>query len=507
MTTVSGDAARTDATAATWPARSALLTDLYELTMAQGYWASDRAEVEAVFNVIFRRTPFGGGFAVACGLDDALDRLEAFAFTADDLAYLAGLNGTDLRPLFRSRFLDYLSTFRLRLDVDAIPEGTVVFAQEPLLRVRGGLLAAQIVETTLLNAINFPTLVATKAARIVLAADGTAVIEFGLRRAQGPDGGLTASRSAYVGGAAGTSNVLAGRVFGIPVRGTHAHSWVLSFDSEPEAFRAYAAALPNDTVLLVDTYDSLEGVDNAIEAGLQLRAAGHELDGIRLDSGDLAYLSREARARLDAAGFQHTQILASNDLDEETIESLRLQHAPIDAWGVGTNLVTADGQPALGGVYKLAAIRGDDGGWRHVLKVSEQPDKTTVPGILGVRRYYDENGRAAGDAIIDELTPPADPIVIVHPSLAHRRKRLAGDWRHEDLLVPVMRSGKRLAASPPLAELRARTHESLAVFDPAVLRRVNPHAYPAGLESALHRRREKLIDEELTTERRPTEAS
>ena len=483
------------------PQRSALLTDLYELTMAQAYWLAGRAEIEGIFSVSFRRAPFGGGFAVACGLEDALDRIERFAFTADDVAYLATLRAPDGTAVFETEFLDYLAAFRISLDVDAIPEGTPVFPFEPLLRVRGGLLEAQIVETTVLNALNFATLVATKAARIVLAAGDAPVVEFGLRRAQGADGGLTASRAAYIGGCAGTSNVLAGQRFGIPVRGTHAHSWVLSFDSEVEAFRVWAETSANASVFLVDTYDSDRGTEHAIDAGRRLREEGHELQGIRLDSGDLAYLSTEARRALDAAGFPDAKIMASNDLDEETIESLRLQNAAVDTWGVGTRLVTADGQPALGGVYKLAAIRRDDGTWRHVLKVSEQPDKTTVPGIVSVRRYYNEAGMAAGDAIVDELTDPARPLLIIHPSAPHRRKRLEDLPEHEDLLQPMLRAGRRVTASPSIEAIRARTRASLARFDPAVLRRVNPHAYPAGLESGLHARREALIEEVLATER------
>ena len=479
------------------PRPPALLTDLYELTMAQGYWATGRAEVEAVFQLFFRSEPFGGGYALVAGLEPALDYLERLRFEPDDLEYLATLRGGDDQPIFRAEFLEFLAGFRLALDVDALPEGTVAFAHEPLLRVTGGLLGAQLVETALLNLVNFATLVATKAARIVRAAGGGQVIEFGLRRAQGPDGGLTAARAAFVGGAVATSNVEAGRRFGIPVRGTHAHSWVLSFDSELESFRAYAEALPNNVVFLVDTYDTLSGVDHAVEVGRSLRAQGHDLIGVRLDSGDLAYLSQQARRRLDAAGFEGAQILASNDLDEETIESLREQDARIDAWGVGTRLVTADGSPALGGVYKLTAIRDNWGAWRHVIKVSEQPAKTTIPGIVGVRRYYDERGIAAGDAIHDELTEPATPVLIIDPASPYRRKMLRDEWEHEELLVPVMRGGRRLAPSPSLPEVQARAKASLARFDPAVLRRVNPHSYPAGIESALHARRERLIDEAL----------
>ena len=379
------------------PAGSALLTDLYQLTMAYGYWHAGRAEREAAFHLYFRTAPFAGGYAVACGLDAAADYLAGFRFTPDDCAYLAELRGADDGPLFSAPFLDHLLGVRLTLDVDMVAEGELVFPNVPLVRVRGPLLQAQLVETALLTHVGFPTLVATKAARVCGAAREDEVLEFGLRRAQGPDGGLTASRAAYVGGCAATSNVLAGRRYGIPVRGTHAHAWVMSFDSEPEAFAAYAAALPNNCVFLVDTYDTLEGVRNAVRAGAALRAAGHRLLGVRLDSGDLAYLSREARRLLDGGGFPDARVLASNDLDEHLVESLKQQGAAVAVWGVGTRLVTADGAGALGAVYKLTAVRdapgaGDPeagGAWRPRVKVSEQAAKTTTPGVLQARRYRD----------------------------------------------------------------------------------------------------------------------
>src|SRR5437016_3987198 len=292
----------------------ALLTDLYELTMAFGYWKSGTADKEAVFHLIFRQPPFGSGFTIACGLAAAIDYLRDFHFTPEDLDYLASLTGRDKLALFDRRFLEYLGKLRFACDVDALPEGTAVFSQEPLLRVQGPILQAQIVESALLNFLNFQSLIATKAARICLAARGEPVIEFGLRRAQGVDGALTECRAAYVGGCAGTSNVLAGKLYGIPVTGTHAHSWVMSFDSESEAFAAYAEAMPNNCIFLVDTYDSLEGVRRAVEIGKELRRKGHELAGIRLDSGDLAFLSIEARKILDAAGFNNAAIVASNDL-------------------------------------------------------------------------------------------------------------------------------------------------------------------------------------------------
>src|SRR4051812_31775348 len=366
------------------PAGSALLTDLYELTMALGYWREGRMEQEAAFHLYFRTAPFRGGYTVACGLEPALEYLEALRFTEEDLAYLATLRGADGLPLFPREFLGFLGAMRLALDVDMVAEGTVVFPNEPLVRVRGPLLQAQLVETALLTHIGFPTLVATKAARMCLAADGGDVVEFGLRRAQGPDGGLSASRAAYIGGCSSTSNVLAGQRFGIPVTGTHAHSWVMVFDDELEAFTAYAEALPNNVVFVVDTYDTLDGVRHAIEVGRRLRERGHRLLGVRLDSGDLAYLSVEARRLLDAAGFTDTAILASNELDEHVITSLRQQGAAITVWGIGTRLATAFDQPALGAVYKLTAVRDAGGAWVPRVKVSEQAAKTTTPGVLQV---------------------------------------------------------------------------------------------------------------------------
>ena len=356
-----------------------LLTDLYELTMAHGYWKLGRAETESVFHLYFRRTPFAGGYAIAAGLEEAIAYLKRLRFDADDVAYLATLTGSDDRPLFDRGFLDYLSKLEFTCDVDAIPEGTAVFANEPLVRVRGPLLQAQIVETALLTILNFSTLIATKSARICQAAQGEPVLEFGLRRAQGIDGGLTASRCAFIGGAVATSNVLAGRLLGIPVRGTHAHSWVMSFANEADAFNAWAEVSPNNCVFLVDTYDTPQRRPPAASVGQKLKARGFKMFGVRLDSGDLAYLSIEARRILDDAGLHDSAVLGTNDLDERTIESLKTQGAKINVWAVGTNLVTAADQPALGGVYKLSAIRESDGSWRQPLKASETPGQGIVP--------------------------------------------------------------------------------------------------------------------------------
>ncbi len=473
----------------------ALLTDLYQLTMACGYWKSGRAEREACFHLSFRRNPFGGGFAVACGLGPAIEYIENLRFQEDDLEYLAGLAGNDGAPLFEPGFLDHLRRLSFRCDLDAVPEGTVVFAQEPLVRVTGPLPAAQLLETPLLNLINFQTLIATKAARLRLAAGDDSILEFGLRRAQGIDGGLAAARAAYAGGCDGTSNLLAGKVYGIPVKGTHAHSWVLSFDSELEAFAAYAEALPNNCVFLVDTYDTLEGVRHAVEVGRRLRERGHEMIGVRLDSGDLAWLSREARRLLDEAGFPEARVLASNDLDETLIAELKRQGAAIDVWGVGTRLVTAFGDPALGGVYKLTAVREPGGEWEDRVKVSEQAAKTTNPGIQQVRRFR-LGGEFTGDVIYDELRGlPAEP-TMVDPLDMTRRKAIPPGAEGEDLLVPVFRRGVRVYEPPDLEAIRRRVREQLGRFHGGVKRFVNPHRYPVGLELGYFERRTRLILEE-----------
>ncbi len=470
----------------------ALLTDLYQITMAYGYWRSGLADRGAAFHLTFRGNPFNGGFTVACGLHDVLDFFRDLRFAESDLAYLAGLRGNDDRPLFEAAFLDYLLKLRFALDIDGIPEGTVVFPHEPLLRVTGPILQAQLVETPLLNLINFQTLIATKAARVCQAARGEPVLEFGLRRAQGIDGGLAASRAAYVGGCHGTSNVLAGKLFGIPVKGTHAHSWVMCFDDEPEAFEAWADAMPNNCVFLVDTYNTIEGVHHAVRVGQRLRQRGHEMIGIRLDSGDLAYLSIEARRILDEAGFPKAQILASNELDEHVITSLKDQGATIGVWGVGTRLVTAYEQPALGGVYKLTALRNAAGAWEHKIKLSEQTAKTSIPGVLQVRRFM-SGGECIGDAIYDTTLGTGDGCTLIDPMDMTRRKKIAPATLHEDLLVPVLRSGQPVYEMPAIEQSRRRSYDQLAMFHAGIKRFVNPHQYPVGLEAKLFDLRTELI--------------
>ncbi len=473
---------------------SPLLTDLYQLTMAYGYWKTGTHQSEAVFHLFYRKQPFAGGFAIACGLADVVAYLRDFAFTDDELSYLGMLAGNDRRPLFEPGFLDYLRTLRWMGSLDAVPEGTPVFPQEPLLRVQGPLLQCQLIETALLNFVNYQTLVATKAARVCLAAQGDPVIEFGLRRAQGPDGGLTASRAAYIGGCAATSNVLAGQLFGIPVRGTHAHSWVMAFDSERDAFAAYARALPNNAIFLVDTYDTLDGVQHAIEAGRVLRDRGFELGGIRLDSGDLAWLSIEARRLLDAAGFPKAAIVASNDLDEATIASLKQQGARINTWGVGTKLVTGGDQSALGGIYKLAAVRDPSGRWHHKVKLSEQTAKISTPGIQQVRRFR-RDGEFIGDMIFNLDGPPDPGRTIVDRQDSTRRKNIPANADSEDLLVPIIHHGRVVYQSPAIDTIRERTKTQLASLHETRKRFLNPHEYPVGLSPDLHDLKTHLVQE------------
>jgi nicotinate phosphoribosyltransferase len=471
-----------------------LHTDLYQLTMAQAYQASGIGREEACFHLYFRENPFGGGYTVAAGLQQALEWIESWRFAEKDVEYLAGLLGNDGKPLFHREFLDALGTMRLTCDIDAVPEGTVVFPREPLVRVTGPIMECQLVETALLNIVNFQTLVATKAARVVHAAAGDPVVEFGLRRAQGPDGGLSASRAAYVGGCAGTSNTLAGITFGIPVSGTLAHSWVMAFDSEIEAFEAYARVMPNNCVFLVDTYDTLQGVANAIEVGRRMRERGHEMGGVRIDSGDLAWLSRKARAALDEAGFPDAKIVASNELDEHLIASLKEQGAAVDVWGVGTKLVTASDQPALGGVYKLSAVRvPGSAAWTPRIKLSEQTIKVTTPGVLGVRRYRKADGTLAGDMVHDVSQAFDVPVEMVDPADGTRRTIYAPDAPAQELLVAVVRHGERVCDSPALVEIRKRTMEGVSELDDSHLRFLNPHTYKVGLARDVYNVREAMI--------------
>ncbi|HEY4242278.1 MAG TPA: nicotinate phosphoribosyltransferase [Kofleriaceae bacterium] len=469
----------------------ALLTDLYQLTMAYGYWKAGSSEREAVFHLTFRRPPFGGGYAIAAGIAPAIEYLRRLRFTDEDLAYLATLVDGEQQPLLPAPFLAYLRDLRFTCTVDAVPEGSVVFAHEPLIRVRGPIAQAQLVETALLTLVNYQTLVATKASRIAAAAKGAPVLEFGLRRAQGIDGGLGGSRAAYIGGCAATSNVLAGKELGIPVRGTHAHSWVMFHAGELEAFQAYARSLPGNCTFLVDTYDTLDGVRHAIAVGTELRAHGHALAGIRLDSGDLAHLSIEARQLLDDAGFPDAKIVASNDLDEQLIGSLLEQGARIDTYGVGTKLVTAYDQPALGGVYKLGAVRGDDGAWHEAIKLSEQPVKISNPGVLQVRRLRN-GGMLVGDVIYDGDAGLAAPTLYDIEDLTRAPVSPAHDDA-QDLLVTFLRGGEVVREPDSIHAARERAAAELAQLSPRTRRFLNPQPYPVGLDPHVHQRKRELI--------------
>lgn len=462
--------------------------------MCYAYWKSRMDNREAVFHLFFRKPPFKGGFTVAAGLEQVVHFLEEFKFSESDLSYLEMLPGEKGKPYFEKPFLEYLSRLKFTCDVDAVPEGTIVFPYEPLLRIQGPMLQCQLLESLLLNFLNFPSLIATKAARVCIAANGDPVMEFGLRRAQGINGALTASRSAYIGGCDATSNVMAGKLFGIPVRGTHSHSWVMAFEDEIESFRTYAEALPNHCVFLVDTYNTMEGVKRAIAVGQTMREKGHELLGVRLDSGDLAHLSIAARRLLDEAGFENAQIYASNELDETIISELKRQGAKISAWGVGTNLVTAKDQPALDGVYKLSALKNSAGKWEYKLKLSEQMLKISNPGILQVRRFS-KGGYYVADAIYDIENRPLSEWRVVDLFDSTKELIIRGKMEECDLLVPLFRNGKLVYTLPSLKEIRAKLKEELDRFPVGIKRFLNPHQFPVGMEWEIHLEKMRLIRE------------
>lgn len=468
-----------------------LLTDLYQLTMMSGYLKNGKQNDVAVFDLFFRRNSVIT-YSVAAGLEQAIEYIRSIRFTEDDLAYLRSLG------LFEESFLDYLRTFRFTGDVFAVPEGTVVFPEEPILTVRAPLLEAQFVETALLNMVNHQTLIATKAAKIAYAAAGGEVMEFGLRRAQGPDAGIYGARAAVIGGCGSTSDVLAGKMFGIPVSGTHAHSWVMNFPSEYEAFKAYAHLFPDACLLLVDTYDTLKsGVPNAIRVFKELRAAGHEPKGIRLDSGDLAYLSKRAREMLDEAGFEKAIICASGDLDERVISSLKAQGAKIDLWGVGTKLITSSDLPALGGVYKLAAVQEPGGGLTPKIKLSDNSDKITNPGFKQVYRIYDKKtGKAQADliALREETFDERVPLTIFHPVETWKRTTFT-DYTLRPLSVQVMKGGEPVYGFPSLPEVCAYAAREKETFWSEYRRQDNPHVYKVDLSEALYSVKNKMIAE------------
>ncbi|MBU5636292.1 nicotinate phosphoribosyltransferase [Geomonas sp. Red69] len=465
---------------------SPLLTDLYELTMLAGYLDQGMHERPAAFDLFFRHNPFHGGYAVFAGLDTALSYLEELSFNDEELGYLESLN------IFKPAFLSYLSNFSFRGSITAPPEGTVVFGREPLLTVEGGLAEAQFVETALLNIINFQTLAATKAARIKLAAGDATVLEFGLRRAQGPDGGLSGARAAYIGGVRSTSNVLAGMRYGIPVRGTHAHSWIMAFPDELSAFRCYAKEFPDSCILLIDTYDTLKcGLPNALIVARELKEQGHDLVGVRIDSGDLAYLSRQVRAAFDEAGFTKVKIVASNELDENVIDSMRREGSRIDIYGVGTRLATCAGEGggALGGVYKLVLMDGEP-----KLKLTSDLAKATLPGRKKVLRAVAPDGSFILDliALQDEEILPGT--VVFDPANPVQHVRIPEKARLVDLRRKVMEKGKRCVPTPDLESCADLAAEQLKLLPEGSLRLVNPHTYKVSISSGVNTLRLKLMN-------------
>ena len=472
-----------------------LLTDLYELTMMQGYYKSNNHEV-VVFDMFYRTNPCDGGYAVCAGLEQVIDYIKNLRFDEDDIAYL------ESQKIFEQDFLDYLRTFRFSGDIYAIPEGTVVFPREPLLKVVAPIMEAQLVETAILTILNHQCLIATKAARVVYAAQGDGIMEFGLRRAQGPDAGVYGARAAMIGGCIGTSNVLAGQLFDVPIKGTHAHSWIMSFPDEYTAFKTYADLYPNACCLLVDTYDTLKsGVPNAIRVFQEMRDSGMELKnyGIRLDSGDLAYMSKRARKMLDEAGFTDAFISASSDLDEYLIDSLKTQGCKITSWGVGTNLITSKDCPAFGGVYKLAAVQTPDGSFLPNIKLSENTEKITNPGNKTVFRIYEKStGKVKADliALADESFDESKDMVIFDPLATWKRTKIkGGTYTMRELMVPVFKKGECVYTSPSVMEMRDICFKELDTLWDETRRLVNPQEVYVDLSDRLYDIKKKLLQE------------
>lgn len=477
-----------------------LLTDLYELTMMQGYYEESQNEM-VIFDVFFRANPCSNGYSVCAGLAQVIDYIKNLNFTYEDVDYLRSLK------IFSEDFLQYLSGFHFSGDIYAIPEGTVVFPKEPLLKIIAPIMEAQLVETAVLNIINHQSLIATKTSRIVFAADGDGIMEFGLRRAQGPDAGLFGARAAMIGGCVGTSNVLAGRLFDVPVMGTHAHSWIMSFKDEYTAFKTYAEMYPENCTLLVDTYDTLKsGVPNAIRVFREFKEAGHPLKkfGIRLDSGDLAYLSKEARKMLDEAGFEDASICASNDLDEYLLHDLKMQKAAINSWGVGTNLITSKDCPSFGGVYKLAAIQNENGEFVPKIKLSENSEKITNPGNKTIYRIYDnETGKIKGDLICfaDETFNTDEDLLLFDPIETWKKTKLTGGtYSMRELLVPIFRKGECIYNSPSVKEIAAYCKQEKETLWEETKRLFYPHKVYVDLSQKLYDVKKTLLDEMSKTE-------
>jgi nicotinate phosphoribosyltransferase len=471
-----------------------LLTDFYELTMAAAYLEQGKANDTAAFDLYYRHNPFKGGYGIVAGLEDAIQAVVTTQFKAEDISFLRSLKSTVGSPLLSEEFLSYLSSYQFHGNIKAIPEGTIVFPNEPLLQVSGNLIECQMIETVLLFHINFQTLVATKAARIWEASNHGAIIEFGLRRAQGPDGALSACRAAFIGGSDGTSNVLSSAFLGIPVKGTHAHSWVQSFESELEAFRAYARSFPHDCTLLVDTYDTLKsGVPNAITVAKELEGQGCRLTGIRIDSGDLAFLSQRSRQMFDQEGLSYVKIVASNELDEYIISDILTQGGRVDIWGVGTNLVTGAGMGggALGGVYKMVEHNG-----RPKIKLSANPEKMTNPGLKKIVRFYNEDDLMEADALADNSEDSSVlGFLIIDPNNPLRRKKLNLGKRVE-LLREIVKSGKIIYEFPSLEKIRDNRKEQLAHLHESHKRLTNPHEYKVGLTHKLWQQKEQMLNQE-----------
>lgn len=473
-----------------------LLTDLYELTMMQGYFRNKAQNETVIFDAFYRNNPGDGGYAIACGLEQVIQYVQELHFSQEDIAYLRSLH------IFEEDFLAYLADFHFSGDIYAIPEGTVIFPREPLVKVVSPIMEAQLMETAILNIINHQSLIATKAARVCHAARGDGIMEFGLRRAQGPDAGTYGARAAVIGGCIGTSNVLCGQLFDVPVKGTHAHSWIMSFPDEYSAFKAYADMYPNACILLVDTYETLKsGVPNAIKVFTEMREAGIPLTfyGIRLDSGDLAYLSKKARKMLDDAGFPDAVISASNDLDEFLIDSLKEQGAAITSWGVGTNLITSKDCPSFGGVYKLAAIQAPDGSFIPKIKLSENSEKITNPGNKKIYRIYEkESGKIKADLIcLEEEAYEENRDLMLFDPLEPWKKTLlkAGTYTLRELMVPVFVKGNCVYTSPKTMEIRDYCLKEQDTLWEETRRLVNPHKVYVDLSDKLYQTKINLLNE------------
>ncbi len=472
-----------------------LMTDLYELTMMQGYFKHKDRNETVIFDVFYRNNPLDSGYAISAGLKQVIDYIKNLHFSKQDIDYLSSLG------IFDSDFLDYLDTFQFTGDIYAIPEGTVIFPREPLIKVIAPIMEAQLVETAILTILNHQCLIATKASRVCYAAKGDGIMEFGLRRAQGPDAGIYGARAAVIGGCSGTSNVLAGQLFDIPVKGTHAHSWIMSFPDEYTAFKTYADMYPTACILLVDTYDTLKsGIPNAIRVFQEMRQAGVPLTyyGVRLDSGDLAYLSKKARKMLDDAGFPDAVISASNDLDEFLIDSLKAQGATITSWGVGTNLITSKDCPSFGGVYKLSAIMDESGNFIPKIKLSENTEKITNPGNKTILRVYEkESGKIKADLIclVDEHYSEDEPLLLFDSHEPWKKTLLApGKYTLREIMIPIFKGGKCVYESPRTMDIRDYCQAELNTLWDETRRLVNPHKVYVDLSKKLYDMKIKLLD-------------